>query len=131
MLAAAHRANCDFASIDILRLGPLGEEHGSRLSGTAGDRQQVAINEETRDLLLQQFDSSPVFHHHTAAGSPRTKLWRWKLTRDCEQLYVDELMGGRIGRYFASLLEEIAPQSETRRSLLRILFESRDSAWTS
>ena len=31
-------------------------------------------------------------------------------------------MGGRIGRHFASVLEEIAPQPDTRRALLRLLF---------
>ena len=43
---------------------------------------------------------------------------------DVEQLYVDELMGGRIQRYFSSLLEEIAPQPETRRALVLMLFEA-------
>jgi hypothetical protein len=44
--------------------------------------------------------------------------------RDCERLYVDELMGGRINRYYASLLEEIVPHPELRRGLIRILYES-------
>lgn len=43
---------------------------------------------------------------------------------DCERLYVDELMGGRIQRYFASLLEDIAPKQETRRSLIQVLCEA-------
>ena len=40
------------------------------------------------------------------------------------ELYVDELMGGRLNRHFTSILEDIAPQSSVRRSLIRALYES-------
>lgn len=127
ILAAAHRANCDFASIDILRLGPLGEEHARGLVEQLAIDREVQLNEETRDLLLQQFDSSPFFIS-TLLQAARERNLSLETYVACEQLYVDELMGGRIGRHLAALLEEIVPQSEIRRSLLRILFESRDSA---
>ena len=127
ILAAAHRANCDFAAIDILRLSPLVETHARGLVEQLALAREVRLNDETRDLLLQQFDSSPFFVS-TLLQAARERNLALETYVACEQLYVDELMGGRIGRHFAALLEEIAPQSETRRSLLRILFESRDSA---
>lgn len=86
-------------------------------------RQRVVINEETRDLLVQQFECSPFFiTAMIQAARDRNAILDTYL--DCEQLYVDELMGGRIQRYFASLLEEIAPQTETRRALVRLLREA-------
>lgn len=123
VLDAAHRASCNFESIDILRLGKLGDEDARRLVEHVALRQRVGINEETRDLLVQQFECSPFFVTALLqAARERNVVLDTYL--DCEQLYVDELMGGRIQRYFASLLEEIAPQPEIRQALVRILCEA-------
>lgn len=122
VLDAAHRANCNFESLDIIRLGKLADYHARSQVEHVAIRQRVVINEETRDLLVQQFESSPFFITALLqAARERNAVLDTYL--DCEQLYVDELMGGRIHRYFASLLEEIAPQPETRRSLVRMLCE--------
>ena len=125
MLAAAHRANCDFATLDILRLGPLEDRDATRLVEQLALRQQVHLTDETRDLLLQQFAATPFFMK-TLLQAARERNLALDTYVACEQLYVDELMGGRIGRHFAALLEELAPHPESRRSLLRLLFESRD-----
>ncbi|HVF49325.1 MAG TPA: ATP-binding protein [Pyrinomonadaceae bacterium] len=84
---------------------------------------QVALNEETRDLIVQQFDGNPFFimslvRAAQAASVPLTSF------RDCQQLYTNELMGGRIQRRLNSLLEEIAPTTAHRRALVRALFEA-------
>jgi len=123
VLAAAHRANADFEALDIVRLGPLPDGDARRLVEQVALRQQVAINEETRDLLLQQFNASPFFITGLlrAARERNVSLTTY---RDCEQLYVDDLLGGSISRYFSSLLEEIAPQPDTRRLLIRTLAEA-------
>src|SRR6185436_8005408 len=42
----------------------------------------------------------------------------------CERLYVDEVLGGRLNRYFTSFLDRVAPAPETRRALVRLLCES-------
>jgi anti-sigma regulatory factor (Ser/Thr protein kinase) len=123
VLDAAHRASCDFESIDILRLGKLGDEDARRLVEHVAIRHRVVINEETRDLLVQQFECSPFFITALLQAARERNLVL-DTYLDCEQLYVDELMGGRIQRYFALLLEEMAPQPETRRALVRILCEA-------
>jgi anti-sigma regulatory factor (Ser/Thr protein kinase) len=123
VLDAAHRANCNFEFLDILRLGKLADDDARSQVEHVAIRQRVVINEETRDLLVQQFECSPLFITALLqAARERNAVLDTYL--DCEQVYVDELMGGRIHRYFASLLEEIAPQPETRRSLVRMLCES-------
>lgn len=123
VLTAAHRASCNFESIDTLRLGKLGEEDARRLVEHVAIRQRVVINEETRDLLVQQFEFSPFFVTALLQAA-RERNGVLDTYLDCEQLYVDELMGGRIQRYFASLLEEMAPELETRRALVRLLCEA-------
>ena len=127
ILAAAHRANCDFAALDIVRLGRLAENDARRLVEELAIRQEVSFDDETRDLLLQQFESSPFFISSLLQAA-RERGLALDTYVACEQLYVDELMGGPIGRHFAALLEEIAPQPETRRALIRVLFEAREGA---
>jgi serine/threonine-protein kinase RsbW len=123
VLDAAHRANCNFESIDILRLGKLADEDARRLVEHVATRQRVVINEETRDLLVQQFECSPFFITSMLQAA-REKNIALDTYLDCERLYTDELMGGRLHRYFASLLEDIAPQPEIRRSLIRVLCDA-------
>jgi serine/threonine-protein kinase RsbW len=120
VLSAAHEADCDFESLDLLRLDKLDEQDARRLVEFAARRQQVELNEETRDLLVQQFDSSPFFIT-TFLQAAREKEISLTSYLACQQLYVDELMGGRLHHYFSNILENAAPAPETRRSLIRSL----------
>ncbi|MCA1592853.1 MAG: ATP-binding protein [Acidobacteria bacterium] len=86
-------------------------------------RAGVALNDETRDLIVQQFEGSPYFitalvQSALLSGTALTSF------REFQKLYVDELMGGRINRRFNSVLEEIVPSVALRRNLLRVLHES-------
>ncbi len=83
----------------------------------------VESNEETRDLIVQQLGASPLFINALiqAARDHQTSLTTFL---NCQRLYVDELMGGHINRYFEGLLQQIAPHAQTRRTLLRVLNES-------
>ena len=123
VLDLAHSAGCNFDSIDTVRLEKLAEEDGRRLVEQVARRQHVEINEEIRDLLAQQFDCSPFFITALLQAARERNL---SLTTylDCEQLYVDDLMGGHLNRHFTSLLEEIAPEPQTRRSLIRLLCDA-------
>ncbi|HLE63285.1 MAG TPA: ATP-binding protein, partial [Pyrinomonadaceae bacterium] len=123
ILNAALAARCDFEELDILRLESLSFEEARLLAQQVAHRQQVATTEGSRDLLVQQFECSPFFisAFFHAARDRNTSLTTYL---NCEQLYVDELMGGRLHRYFASLLEEVAPAPDTRRSLIRFLYEA-------
>jgi serine/threonine-protein kinase RsbW len=123
ILNAALAARCDFEQLDVLRLESLTVEEARLLAEQVAHRQQVASTEGTRDLLVQQFECSPFFisAFFHAARDRNISLTTYL---NCEQLYVDELMGGRLHRYFASLLEEVAPAAETRRSLIRLLYEA-------
>ncbi len=120
---AAHIANVNFEFVDVLRLSKLSDDDARKLVEHVAIRQGVVINEETRDLLVQQFECSPFFITALLqAGREKNIVLDTYL--GCEQLYIDELMGGRIHRYFASLLEEIAPQPEIRNALVRFLSEA-------
>jgi serine/threonine-protein kinase RsbW len=123
ILEAAHDAKCNFELLDLLRLERLNASEAALLVEHVARRQQVAISEAARDLLVQQFAGSPFFISILlqAAREKRTSLMSYL---DCERLYVDELFGGHIHRHFADLLEEISPRLDTRHLLIRLLWEA-------
>jgi serine/threonine-protein kinase RsbW len=123
ILDAVYRANCDFDSIDVLRLERLSHADARSLTEHAARRQNVRITEETAELIVQQFECTPFFITSLlqAARESGTSLTSYL---SCQQLYVNELVGGRINRYFAAVLEEIALEPDLRRSLIRLLHES-------
>jgi serine/threonine-protein kinase RsbW len=118
---AAQHAGLD--SLRKLRLDRLkGSDARTLLEGLA-ERHGVALNEETRDLAVQQLEASPylitsIVEAAAAAGSSLNSF------RDFQSLYVDELLGGRVGRRFGAVLAELAPSPSLRRNLLRVMHES-------
>ncbi|MDX6695403.1 MAG: hypothetical protein QOF02_3006, partial [Blastocatellia bacterium] len=126
VLNVVHRVPGSFDKSDIVRLERLNEDDARALVEHVARRRQVSINEQTRDLIVQQFDGSPFFITALirAAHDRRQSLESF---RHCQQLYVDELLGGAIHRHCASILEQIASQPATRRALVRLLHESATS----
>ncbi|MDQ3818813.1 MAG: hypothetical protein M3362_14210, partial [Acidobacteriota bacterium] len=111
----------DFAG--SFRLEGLSGEESRTMVEHLARRNEVSINDQTRDLIAQQMNGSPLFITALLRAARERKV---ALTsyRNCQQLYVDELMGGRINRHFSSILEEVAPHATARRSLIRVLYES-------
>jgi serine/threonine-protein kinase RsbW len=123
ILNAAIAAASNFEALDTLRIDALSTEEARRLVEHVAHRQQVTTTEVTRDLMVQQFECSPVLitSFLQAARDRNISLTSYLA---CEQLYADELMGGRLNRHFAALLENVAPTAETRRVLIGILCEA-------
>ena len=123
VLDAVARAGSNSEGLAVMRLDQLGEEEARLLVSSAARRQQVSINDETRDLLVQQLEGSPFFitAMMEAAGEKHLTLDSYLA---CERLYVDELMGGRLNRYFSTVLEHIIPKPQTRAAVIRLLCEA-------
>ena len=118
---AAQHAGLD--SLRKLHLDRLKETDARTLLEGLAERHGVALNEETRDLAVQQLEASPylitsIVEAAAAAGSSLNSF------RDFQSLYVDELLGGRVGRRFGAVLAELAPSPPLRRNLLRVMHES-------
>ncbi len=120
---AFDRAGADAESFDTIRLEPLLEEDARQLVASAASRQEVAITDESRDLLAYQLEGSPYFLTAILQAAHEKQL-RLNSYLDCERLYVDEVLGGRLNRYFTSLLENVAAEPEIRASLVRVLCEA-------
>ena len=126
MLAVLQGAGDAYAGGEVIHLEELSDDDARRLVANIALHQQVESNEETRDLLVQQLGASPFFINAVvrAARDRKTPLTSF---RNCQQLYVDELLGGRIHQHFASILDQVAPHPQMRRTLLRVLHETASS----
>lgn len=109
-----------------LHLQQLDEPDARRLIDELARRENVAINDQTRDLIARQFACNP-FYITALIRAAREQNISLTSFLSCQQLYVDELMGGRLNRYFAGVLDSVAPQAQTRRALLRTIYESATS----
>jgi serine/threonine-protein kinase RsbW len=110
-----------------LHLDRLQEPDARALLEGVAQRLGVALSDETRDLVVEQLESSPylinaLLEATRAAGAQLSSF------RDFQSLYVDELLGGRLYRRYNSMLEEVAPSLMLRRGLLRVLYESASGA---
>ena len=118
-----HLAGADLDASDYMDMDYLADSDARMLLESLTRSARVESNEQTRDLVVQQLRGSPFF---LAALTQAAREKRVAVTTflDCQKLYVDELLGGRIHRHFSHLLNQIAPQAQTRRTLLRVLYES-------
>ena len=123
VLDAIDRAGAGAETFEVMRLEQLQEEDARNLVSAAARRQKVGINDETRDLLVQQLEGSP-FLITAMLQAAREKHLTLDSYLACERLYVDELLGGRLNRYFSSVLEHVAPEPLTRASVVRLLCEA-------
>lgn len=111
---------------ELIHLGRLNDDHARKLVELAARRYQIETNEPTRDLIVQQTNASPFFIYGLiqAARESKTPLTSFL---NCQRLYVDELMGGHIHRHFSRIVASVAPNPQTKKTLLRVLFESSSS----
>jgi serine/threonine-protein kinase RsbW len=120
---------------EVIRLKELSDDQARLLLEHVARRDGVELNEATRDLIVQQLNANPLFIASLtqAAREASTPLTSFM---NCQRLYVEELMGGRINRYFSTLIDEIVPDLQVRKNLLRLLSESlgsearKSSLWT-
>ena len=120
---AIHSANADLDVNETVRLDHLGDEGAHRLLDALMLKAGVDSNEETRDLIVQQVHGSPFFLAALVQGAREQRVPLTSFV-NCQRLYVDEVMGGRIYRHFSNVLHRVAPHAQTRRTLIRVLYES-------
>jgi serine/threonine-protein kinase RsbW len=107
----------------VIHLEKLSDDDARRLVELIARKHEVEINDPTCDLIVQQLGASP-FMINALVRQAQDDNKPLTTFLNCQQVYVDELMGGRINRYFSALLSELAPDPQIREKLVRILYES-------
>jgi serine/threonine-protein kinase RsbW len=126
ILELVHTVRGGYDDLNIIRLERLGDGDARRLVEHVAARSEVALDEKSRDLIVQQFNGSPFFITALIRAA-RERSTPLNSFINCQRLYVDDLLGGRIHRHFATLLEEVAPQPALRRALIRVLQETAEA----
>ena len=108
---------------NTLHVDRLSDEDASRLIDVLARRYEIEANQSTRDLIVQQLRGSPFYiaEFLRAARGTNTQLTSFL---NCQRLYVDELLGGHIKRYFDRIIGSVADSPQTKRTLIRVLHES-------
>jgi serine/threonine-protein kinase RsbW len=115
--------NADSSGHTVIHVNRLVDDDAERVANAVAQRYAIEINDATRDLIVQQLNASPVLI--TAfLESAREKKYNLTSFRAGQQLYVDELMGGVIKRYFDRIIDAACPDGQSRRTLFRLLYES-------
>ena len=118
-----------------LHIERLSDDSAQRLTDGLARDLGVETDDATRDLIVQQLNASPTLIGELLQTACDKQI---SLTsfRDFGRLYVDDLLGGRLNRYFDRILELVVADPQHRRLLLRLLYESatgdspRASLWS-
>ncbi len=112
-----------YKNAEILHLEPLSFNDVGLLVENSGAKRSVKINEQTRDLIAAQFDGKPAFIKflfHAAVEKKRNLDSFQKV----ERVYAKEIFGGGITKFYDAVFDEIAPNVETQKNLLGLLYDA-------
>ncbi len=123
MLHLVQQAQGSITNYETLRVDNLRKTEAAMLVETLAKKNHLQINSETRDLVVQELNASPYFIKGLL-DSARDNELALDSFRNCQQLYVDEVLGGQIERYYTSLLEEIAPDTDTQHTLIQLFYQA-------
>lgn len=104
-------------------LKPLGFSDSGLLAENLAEKFAVKINEQTRDLIAVQMQGSPLFSRFLfqAAGEKKIDLDSFQ---KIERVYADEMFGGRTGRFYERIFNEITLSVETQKNIVGVLYDA-------
>jgi serine/threonine-protein kinase RsbW len=120
---AAQSGNARLSDAEILQIEPLSFTDAGFFAENLSEKYDVKINEQTRDLTATQFGGNPTFIKFIfqAASERGQNLDSFQRV---EQIYADELFGGRIAKFYDRIFEEIAPSVETQKNIIGLLYDA-------
>ncbi len=123
VLNATQTGNTRLDAAKPMRLGELSEADAGRLIENLSAHCAVKVNEQTRDLIIRQFQSNPTFISELfrAARESGSELDSFAAV---QKVTIDALFGGNLGRYYDYLFDEIAPNPKTQKEIIRLLCEA-------
>jgi anti-sigma regulatory factor (Ser/Thr protein kinase) len=118
----AGRRRYAFNSLEGERISiePLAFGDAARVVENCAARYRVKVNDETRDLIANQFGANIEFVRfmfQTAAE----KSDHFDSFLEVEKVYAQEIFGGRIRRHYDALIEGITPDETLQKSIISLL----------
>lgn len=120
ILNAAQGGNPKLQETKILRLDSLTDSDAGLLVSNLSQKTQIKTNPQTIDLIVQQFFRNPslintIFLSAQEKGIDLDSFYK------VQQVYVDSILGGRIGKFFETVVEEITPNLKIQNKIIDLL----------
>lgn len=122
MLHLVQKATGSFSNLETMRVNRLQDKEAAMLVETLAQKHELRLNDETRDLVVVDMESSPFFIS-AILDSARDTETSLDSFRNCQRLYVDEVLGGQVERFYSSLLNEIAPEPDIQHTLIQLIYQ--------
>ncbi len=106
-----------------MSLDPFSFSDAGKFAEMLSGRMNVPINEQTRDLIAVQLggNAGHIGSMFASAAAESTALNSFE---HVEQVYTNEVFGGRMGRYFDSIFDRLLPDALDQTPVLRVLSEN-------
>lgn len=123
VLSSMFRGNVKLNDADVIQLNRHTFENGGELLEHFAGKHNVLITEQTRDLMVRQFDSNPAFLKSIieTASARKTHLDSFQKV---QKLYVEEVFGGKFKAFYDSIFNEIIPNGETQKAFISLMYNN-------
>ncbi len=108
---------------EVLKLKPLSFSDAGLLAENLSQKYSVKINEQTQDLIAAQLEGSPTFIKHLLSAAQKTRV-HLSSFQQVQKVYTTELFGGKISKYYDDIFHEVAPNLETQKSIIKLLYDA-------
>ena len=116
-------AKMEREGFEIVPMNTLDFPESGALVETLARNSGVVVTPEARDLMTVQFNGNPLFINYMIQGAAENGIPLEKY-QQVQQVYVDELCGGRIGRYYDEMFASISSRFETQRELITLVHDA-------
>jgi len=123
LLNAAQTGNAKLAESEILQIEPLDFSGAGLLAENLAGEYELEINEQTRDLIARQTGGKPAFIKFLFQSASKRQL-NLDSFQTVEQIYTDELFGGRTGKFYDSIFQKIAPNVGSQKNIIELLYDA-------
>jgi serine/threonine-protein kinase RsbW len=126
VIAGLRRALFARTPLETLALEPFGFDEAGKFIEELASSLHVAVNDQTRDLIAVQLDGNA--RHITSLVTAAAASGREMLNFErVEQVYTDEIFGGRIGRSLDEVIKRASGNETDERRIIGLLSELRAS----
>ena len=116
-------AKMEREGFEIIPMNTLDFPESGALVETLARNSGVVVTPEARDLITVQFNGNPLFINYVIQSAAENGIPLEKY-QQVQQVYVDELCGGRIGRYYDEMFASISSRFETQRELVTLVHDA-------
>jgi serine/threonine-protein kinase RsbW len=121
LFGAALTGATKLENIETLELKPLNFSDAGALVENLAQNLVLKINDQTRDLMAVQSAGNPAFIRNLFLAASE-KHFDLDSFQRVEQIYADEVFGGASGKFYDAVFEEIVPNIEAQKQILRLLY---------